>query len=688
MINEKLINPRSIVVVGGSNDVSKPGGKVLKNLLIGGFKGYLCVVNPKLSEVQGIKAYNNVEDIPDCDLAILAVASKYCLHTVEVLAHQKHVGGFIILSAGFSEENAEGAAIEKEIVKTINEVGGSLIGPNCIGFMNVNYKGVFVAPEPLPRCDFNGIDFISGSGATALFVMETCMSLGLTFNTIASVGNCAQLGVEEMLEYLDDTFVEGHSPKTKLLYMESIKKPAKLLKHARSLISKGCHIAAVKAGSSAAGSRAASSHTGALAGSDTAVEALFRKAGIVRCFGRNDLASVASVFHDKEMKGRNIAIITHAGGPGVMLTDALSNYNVNVPHIDCPELLAQLFPGSSVGNPIDYLVTGTVEQLETIIDYCENKFDFVDGMVVIYGNPKLFDVRPVFDLVNRKIQECKKPIYPVFPSIINSKVETEEFIEKGNVNFPDEVILGNSLGKVLNTHPMSMERPPFTVDVKKIRSVIDSVEDGYIAPQKIQELLDAAGIKRAGEAVVKTADEAAEAAAKLGFPVVMKVVGPVHKSDVGGVTLNVNDEQTARAEFERMIKIKDTYAVLLQNMLSGTELFAGAKFEPKFGHLVLCGLGGIFIEVLKDVQSGLVPLSVPEITGMVNRLKGFKILQGVRGQEGVNIDHFIETVARLSMLVESAPEIVEMDLNPLLGNTKNVTVVDARVKIEHNIRHE
>lgn len=685
MINNKLIDPQSIVVVGGSNDVSKPGGLVLKNLLEYGLKDKLYVVNPKLPEVQGIKAYQQVEDLPECDCAVIAIANKYCLHAVDVLANQKKTGGFIILSAGFGEESPEGAEIERKIVETIDKAGGSLIGPNCIGYMNVNYPGVFVAP--IPTLGPDGADFISGSGSTALFVMETGISHGLSFNSITSVGNSAQIGVEEMLEYMDETYEEGKSSKIKLLYIESIKKPAKLLKHARSLIRKGCYIAAVKAGSSPAGSRAATSHTGALAGSDTAVDALLRKAGIVRCYGREDLVTVGCIFKIGLMKGRNLGVVTHAGGPGVMLTDALSKYDVNVPHIECPELQAQLLPGSSVGNPFDYLVTGRVEHLKAIMDYCENKFDNIDGMAVIFGNPKLFDVNPYFDLVSDLMHTYKKPIYPIFTSVINAKDEIQRFVDKGNVVFFDEVTFGDAFGKVMNTAGApEILSDPYEVDVKKIREVIDNAEDGYISPTEVGKLLDAAGIVRAGEAVVTNADDAACQAAKLGFPVVMKVVGPIHKSDVGGVVLNVKDEAEVKCQFNRMIKIKDTTAILIQPMLSGVELYAGAKFEPKFGHLVLFGLGGIFIEVLKDVQSGLAPLAKEEVEAMVKKLKGYKMLQGVRGQEGVNIDKFEEAVVRLSLLVEHAPEIVEMDLNPLLGNSKGVVDVDARIKIDKGIK--
>ena len=680
MINQQLINPKSIVVIGGSNDVTKPGGKVLKNLIDNGFNGKLYVTNPKETEIQGIKCFQTLHELPDCDLAILAIAAKYCPDTVDFLAKNRKTRAFIILSAGFHEESKEGAKLEQKIVDTIKIVNGCLIGPNCIGVMNHHHTSVFTTP--IPKLDPKGVDFISGSGATAVFIMESGMPNGLSFSSVYSVGNSAQMGVEEVLQYLDESFDPASSSKVKLLYIESIDKPDLLLKHAASLIRKGCHIAAIKSGSSSAGSRAASSHTGALASSDTAVDALFRKAGIVRCYGREELATVAAIFMHKKLSGKNIAIITHAGGPAVMLTDALSNNGLEIPHIESPELLEKLLPGSSVANPIDFLATGTAANLGDIIDYCDTKFDNIEAMAVIFGSPGLTEVYDVYKLLDEKMKTCRKPIYPILPSVINVKKEIEYFLSLGRINFPDEVVFGNALAKVYNTPPpvVMMETPK--IDRVAIRAIIDASVDGYLDPEKVQQLLDAAGIPRAGEAVVTTPETAVKEAQRLGYPVVMKVVGPVHKSDVGGVVLNVNDDETVRREFDRMIHIKDTTAVLLQPMLSGTQIFAGAKYEPKFGHMILCGLGGIFIEVLKDVQTALSPVSASEASEMIRNLKSYKIIQGVRGQEGVNEAAFAEAIVRLSALCEAAPEIAEMDINPLLGNAKGVVAVDARIRIE------
>lgn len=685
MLNKKLLDPKSIVVVGGSNNIASPGGRVLKNLIDQQFKGELFTVNPKETEVQGVKCFHNISEIPKVDVAIIAIPAKFTLETVKVLCEEKNTKGFIIFSAGFSEKDNEGKILEKQIAATINAVGGTLMGPNNIGIINQNYAGVFTTP--IPKLDAKGVDFISGSGATAVFIIEAAMATGLTFSSVFSVGNSAQIGVEEVLEHLDETF-NNKSSKVKLLYIESIENPKKLLKHASSLIQKGCKIAAIKAGSSSAGSRAASSHTGALANSDDAVDALFKKAGIVRCFGRNELISVASVFMHPELKGKNIAVITHAGGPAVMLTDALSKNGLNVPEINGKEskaLLEKLYEGSSVSNPIDFLATGNAEQLATIIDYCEHKFNEIDAMVVIFGSPGLFEVFDVYNVIHQKMNTCKKPIFPILPSVVNVKNEIENFISKGNINFPDEVEFGNALGKVLNTKkPVFYIDPVFNIDKIAIRSIIDNAENGYLNPQQVTKLLTAAKIPLVYEAICKSEQDCIKIIKKTGYPVVMKVVGPVHKSDVGGIVLDITSEEKLIESFNTIMKIEEATAVLIQPMKKGIELFVGAKKEDAFGHLILCGLGGIYIEVLKDIQTCLAPVSNIEASAMVQQLKSYKIIEGYRNQEGVNEAAFTEIIEKVSNLITVAPEIIELDLNPLLGNSKEIFAVDARVRIEKN----
>lgn len=684
MINDKLINPESIVVIGGSEDLYKPGGKVLKNIIDGKYSGALYVVNPKQDIVQCVKSYKDINDIPQTDLAIIAIQAKYCYETVEILLRDKNTRAFIIISAGFSEAGEEGRKLEKEIADLVRKSGGCLIGPNCIGVITPKYSGVFTTP--VPKLNTRGCDFVSGSGATAVFIFESAMPKGLNFSSVFSVGNSAQVGVEDVLEYWDKTFEAATSSHIKLIYVESIQDPDKLLHHASSLIRKGCRIAAIKAGTTEAGSRAASSHTGAMASSDSAVEALFRKAGIVRCIGREELTTVACVFSHKPLKGRNMAIITHAGGPAVMLTDALSAGGMTIPKItgeDHDKILAMMKEGASADNPIDMIATATNDQLDNVIEYVDKQLPQIDGMSVIFGSNGMVDIKEIYDLLHKKIQECNKPLYPILPSITSSHEELEYFLDKGHVNFPDEVVLGKALIKISNTpYPANEKIFLEDIDVPLIRQIIDNAPDGYLEPALIQQLLSAAHIPVVQEKVVTTKTELLSLAEKTGYPLALKVIGPVHKSDVGGVTLNIKSEKHLEAEYNRMMCIRDVKAVLVQRMVSGTELFIGAKYEPRFGHIILCGLGGIFVEVLGDTSSGLAPLTFNEAKSMIRSLKCYKIIRGTRGKPGINEQKFAEIIVRLSSLLRYATEIKEMDLNPLIGDPVDITVVDSRIRIE------
>ena len=740
MINKQLLQPESIVVIGGSNNVHKPGGAVVRNLLDGGYTGTLRVLNPKEDEVQGIKTVHDVSELPPTDLAILVVAAKYCPDYVDFLASKKSVRAFIIISAGFSEETHEGALLEQRILDTCERFGSALIGPNCIGLLTRFHHSVFT--KPIPQLNPRGVDFISGSGATAVFILESAVTKGLPFNSVWSVGNVKQIGIETVLEYMDEHFDPERDSLVKLLYIENIGDPDKLLFHATSLIRKGCRIAAIKAGSSESGSRAASSHTGAIASSDSAVEALFRKAGIVRCFGREELTTVGCIFKCMEGVAKanscvpsvasdqrssasrftlhsplRVAIVTHAGGPGVMLTDALSKGGMQVPPLSGPvaeELKSQLLPGSSASNPIDILATGGAKELELAIDYCENRFDDIDAIMVIFGTPGLVKIFEVYDVLHRKILECRKPIFPVLPSVSTAGPEVQEFLKRGHVNFSDEVTLATALTQIMKTPAPAEQNVVINgVDVPKIRRIIDEILKGYegtevreyenrletegnlapssprtlvppqyLEPRIVHDLLAAAGIPTVPEFVSADKDEVCAFAEKCGYPVVAKVVGPVHKSDVGGVALNIRSKEVLAAEFDRMMQIPDATAVMVQKMIRGTELFIGAKYEERFGHVVLCGLGGIFVEVLRDVSSGLAPLSYEEAYSMIRSLRGYKILKGTRGQRGINERRYAEIIVRLSTLLRFATEIKEMDINPLLADADDVIAVDARIRVE------
>ena len=676
MIHQKLIKPESIAIIGGSDNLNSPGGRIVDNLLNNNFKGKIFVVNPKKDNVRNLPTFHSILDLPhNIDLAIIAIASKYVEETVKILTEQKDTKAFIIISAGFSDTGKQGKELENRIVKQIEKYGGSLLGPNNIGLINTNYAGAFTTP--IPALSKQGVDLISGSGATAVFIIEAAMKQGMQFNSIWTVGNSAQIGIEEVLEHLDNTF-DKDSPKIKLLYIESIDKPDKLLKHSRSLIKKGCKIVAIKAGSSQAGNRAASSHTGALASPDVAVQALFDKAGIIRVYGRNEMIQVAGILSYGIPKDKNILIVTHAGGPGVMLTDILEKNRMKVPELNNPkakELLRFLYPGSSVANPIDFLATGTAEQLDIILKYA-NDFDEIDAIAVIFGSPGLFEVFEVYDVLGKHLKIAKKPIYPILPSLINVEEEIKYFQAKGNMSFPDEVLFGKALTKVFfspKIYAIPKNKP-------KAKTKLTTEKSGYLSPQQTQELLQKFDFPLVKEQVFTNLKKALQFAQNK-YPVVMKVVGPLHKSDVGGVYLNVDNDLDFIDNFERLLKIKDTKAVLIQEQKSGMELFVGVKYEEKFGHLIMFGMGGIYIEVLKDYQTLLAPVNKKEIKQKLKLLKTYPLLAGMRGKKGINIEKFIELIEKTAQLVQTHPEIIELDFNPVLATDNELFIVDSRINI-------
>ena len=685
MIVNEIVDPKSIAVIGGSRNTSKPGGKILKNLLEGSYTGELYVVNNNDTNVQGLPTFTTINELPEVEMAIIAISAQHALAVVKELAATKNTKGFIIISAGFGEVSEEGKKIEHQLAKVVNEVNGTLIGPNCIGLINENYQAVFTSP--IPKLDSKGCDFVSSSGAMAVFFLEVAIPVGLQFNSIYSIGNAAQTTVEDVLAYLDQSFDLETSSTTKLIYVENISDPAKFLKHSSSLIMKGCKIAAIKGGETEDGSRAAASHTGAMANSAMATRALFNKAGIVHCSSREEMISVASVFTYPKLPGSNICIVTHAGGSAVLLTDALTKGGLSVPIIEGPEadsLLTYLNPGSSVSNPIDFLATGTAEQLGIIIDYCNYKLSGIDAIVVVFGSPGLFDVENVYKVLGVKLEVSPKPIFPVLPSIVNAQKEINYFLSKGHVNFPDEVILAKALTEVYNTRkPAEPEALP-NVDKKKIRAVINNGNannEGLLSQNTVLELLDAAKIPRTQQFSVKSEDEAVEKVAEMGYPVALKVEGIAHKTEVHGVILNIHTKESLLKHYLQLMAIEGATGVLVQEMVRGNELFVGAKFEEKFGHLVIVGIGGVFLELIRDISVGLSPLNREEVRNMIRQLKGYKIIEGYRGKPGVDEDTLVSMVLQVCALVDAAPEIKEMDINPIIGYGTDLKATDVRIKI-------
>ncbi|MGB5242586.1 MAG: acetate--CoA ligase family protein [Lutimonas sp.] len=689
MIHRDIIDPEQIVVIGGSENLENPGGRVLQNLLRHPYKGKLYVVNPKGGVIQGQRAFERAEDLPEVAMAIIAIPAALVPEVVKVLTEEKNTRALIILSAGFGEKDQKGHALEEEIKRQVEKVGATLLGPNNIGVINQHYAGVFTLP--VPTLDPQGVDLLSASGATAVFVMEAALSMGLKFSSVYTFGNSTQTSVEDMLEYMDEHYEEGVSAKVKLLYIESFKDPARFLKHTASLRAKGCKLAAIKAGRTEEGSRAASSHTGAMASPDVFTDALFKKAGIIRCFGRTELVNVAGILLQKESKGKNLAIITHAGGPGVMLTDVLSQNGIKVPQIKGAHrenLLSQLYDGSSAGNPIDLLATGTAEQLGVTIDYVENNLSEIDALAVIFGSPGLRNVSDVYAVLSEKIRRCKKPIYAVLPSVLNAREEISTFLVAGHTAFYDEVMFGEALAKVYQ-HPdyKRTENEQVELDERSISTLLSQSPDGYLSPEKAMKVLESVGIRVVSSIWIDKEEELLYKESEVIYPVVLKVMGVLHKSDAGGVRLNVSDKASLLQHFHELMAIPGAKGVMVQPMIKGHELFIGAKREEKFPPVVLFGSGGIFVEVLKDLNSAMCPVSHAQALEQIAQLRSYPLLEGIRGQKGIHLDLFADYISRISALMGFAPEIKELDINPCMAMENRLTVVDVRIRIEHEPKH-
>jgi acyl-CoA synthetase (NDP forming) len=691
-IYQCLFQPRSIAVIGASSDPLKPGGRVFKNILEHGYEGELRPVNPKAAEIFGVPACPSINDLPDApDLAIVAIPAAMVVAAVMELA-ERGTGAVIVLTSGFGEKDGAGKAAEEKLRQIADDSGMALIGPNCSGFLTAVYKGKFAGIVPsLPG---GAVDFISGSGATVDYVMECAEFRGLSFGTVLNLGNSAQLGVEDLVQLHDENYGPDQA-RILLLYMEAVKKPRLLLKHARSLAAKGCMLIGIKSGSTDAGSRAASSHTGAMASSDTAVQALFAKAGIIRVLSREAMIDVACVLRAAGgmLNGKRVCIVTDAGGPGVMLADELARGGLTLPALSeatRAELAKILPPESSIANPIDALPSRTGEQIAAIVRVLgKHERQTIDAIAILTGDSRLSDNSDIYRAIGEAMAHSPIPVLPMLSSLTSCREKIDVFTRGGRVFFTDEVALGRALSIVSN-HLLPTEDVlpvPVGYDRQAISTILTQAGAGLspattaaaLEPTVIRRVLAAAGFQQAAQIEIKAQEELVQACRQLDFPVAMKVIGPLHKTDVGGVRLGIRDRGEAGAAWSLLMAIPGAQGVLLQPMINGLEVILGASRESGFGHLVMFGLGGIHTEVLKDICFGLAPLSMPEAHRLIDNIRGRALLNGVRGAAGMDTGVLADFLVRLAMLVTDFPEIREVDLNPVKGEGKHLFPVDARI---------
>ena len=679
-----LFEPNQIAVIGASNDAFKPGGRVIKNIKNHGYQGQLWAVNPKTSDVQGLPVFPSVCALPTGpDLAIVAIPSAFVVETIRDLA-AKGTGAAIVLSSGFGEKDTAGKRAEAEMLQIANEARMTLVGPNCSGFLTTAYKGKFAGI--IPNRPGRVVDIISGSGAIVDYVMEQGETRGLSFGNVVNLGNSIQIGVEDLVQMFDEHYGPD-SARILMLYMESIKKPAKLLQHARSLVGKGCMIVGIKAGATAPGERAAASHTGAMATSDTAVGALFEKAGIIRVQSRMALINTACALAIAKgpMRGNRVCVVTDAGGPGVMIIDELHRQGMVVPRltdVTRQRLGDMLPPESATANPIDALPSRTAKQIRGITRVLgETERDRLDAIAVLLGDSGMSDNTPIYEAVSDAMDNCPIPVYPMFSSLVSSREKIEDFLLRGKMVFPDEVTLGQTLGQVARWRkpeevPVNLEG----YDKAAIERALAG-RSGTLPPETVAAVLQSAGFELPPQIEVSRLEQLASNCPVINYPLAMKVIGPVHKTDVGGVKLGIGDENAALHAWETLMSIDGACGVLLQSMVGGLEVIIGASREGEFGHLVMFGLGGVYAEALKDVKFSLAPLHKGESLRMIRGIRGYSILEGIRGEQGMDIDALADNVQRLSRLVHDFPQISEIDLNPVKGKGADLFVVDARIMI-------
>ena len=695
---DKIMKPKSIAVVGASTKEHTIGSDIMKRLQEYKFNGNIYPVNPKGGVIEGLQAYTSVLEIPgEVDLAIIVVNAKFVLSTIDQ-CHEKGIKGLCISTACFKETGKEGAEAEKQLLAKVREYGMRCVGPNCLGVVNthpdVRMDGCFA--ESLP--ERGNIGFVSQSGALGGGILNILKDLNLGFAQFISIGNQADVNAETALEYWEDE----KDVEQILLYMESIQNPANFRKLA-SRISKKKPILALKAGRSAAGASAASSHTGSLAGADKAANALLNQSGVIREYSLQDLFATAKVFANCPIpKGDRVAIITNSGGPGIMATDAICEHGMQIAKIsdETKEKLRSFLPSAaSVKNPIDMIASAPIEHykqtLETVI--ADENVDMIITIYLPFLGLKDIDVAKA--LMEIKAEHPEKPVIGVFMT----KSEFFSTLSDMKVNMPFFMYAEEAADGLnrLNQQRKWMERPEgkiptFDVDYKRAQEIIaKSVNEGraQLTTRESIDVLDAYGIRVCKSGFAKSEDEAVSIADSIGYPVVMKMTSKTtsHKTDVGGVRVNIQSAEQLRAEYQDLIAkltekglLEGLEGVIIQEMVKGNrEMVCGIATDPQYGPMMMFGLGGVFIEVMKDVTFRIAPLTDVDAKEMIKSVKAYKLLEGARGTKPAQMEQIEETLLRLSQLVHDFKFIDELDINPLLISEKTGEgiAVDGRIKV-------
>jgi acetyl coenzyme A synthetase (ADP forming)-like protein len=691
---EAIFAPRSVAVIGASPDPTRLGHTVLKNIVTNGYGGQVFPIHPKAESVLGHRAFPSVLAVPEeIELAVIVIPPEHVLPVVDECG-RKGVQGLVVITAGFKEVGGEGRELERKLVELVRHYGMRMVGPNCLGIIdtisNLNASFAALMPEP------GSIAFMSQSGAMCTAILDWSKTQGIGFSRFVSLGNKSDVDEVALLEAWN---ADAHS-KVILAYLEGISDGPGFIRAARE-VTRNTPVVAIKSGTTAAGTRAASSHTGSLAGSEAAYAAAFEQSGILRARTMSELFDLALLFaYQPPIKGNRLAIVTNAGGPGIITTDAVERTGMVMAQFTTAtheRLGRELPPTANIYNPIDIIGDARSDRYRIGLDAALKDAN-VDAVVVLLTPQAQTDLIETVEVIAELAGQHDKPVvtsfmggYSLGPAL---ELLTEHRIP--NYTFPERAVesLASAYQHALHTQKPAPTYRSFEVDKERVAKLFAEVRaSGRVELGEIEarDVMEAYGMRLPQSRLARSPEEAAQIAAEIGFPVVMKISSPdiLHKSDIGGVKVGVSDAASARDTYELIEYRARKYSpdarvwgVLVQEMVrKGREILVGVSRDPQFGPLVGVGMGGIYVEVLKDIAFRLAPLSEQEAREQLRSIRTFPLLRGVRGEPQADIAAVEETVLRVSQLVTDFPEIVEMDINPLVAHNdgEGAIVLDARI---------
>ena len=695
MLLRKLFNPESVAIVGASTHEGKIGHILVKNLLTYDYPGKIFPINPKASEILGLKAYSSLKNIPErVDLAIIAVKPVDVLETIKICG-EKNIEAAIVISAGFKETGPKGAKLEQELKKLAKENGIRILGPNCLGLIDTHSKLNASFATGMP--EQGEIGFFSQSGAMCVAILDWVLGEKIGFSKFISLGNKTDISEIDMLIALG----EDKNTKVILGYLEGIENGPAFIQVAQE-VSKKKPIVIIKAGVTSAGAKAVSSHTGSLAGSESAYQAAFKQSGVIRAKTINELFNYALAFVKQPLpKGPRVAILTNSGGPGIIAADACDQSALQLVRLNsetAEKLRSFLPPVASFVNPIDIIGDAHFDRYDQALKVLLGASN-VDAVIVILTPTATIEIKETAKAVVKHAQKTNKPILCSFMGKMQVEKGVKYLKKHGIPNYlcPEDAVM--VLEKMWQRqHWLSQPLSTYfqiQADRARVRYLLEMAKRQgrfHLTETEAREVLKAYGFSLPKTRLARTKEDAVEAAKNIGFPVVLKIVSPdiSHKTDVGGVILKLETPQAVKEAFtEIMLRVKEKfpkaaiYGISVQEMIQGAkETIIGFTRDPQFGPLLMFGLGGIYVEILKDVSFRIAPIGKREALEMIREIKTYPLLRGIRGEPPTDVSALVEGILALNQMALDFPEIIEAEINPFLVRTKGSTAVDARLTIK------